>query len=208
MSRTGLHPRRPDLAGFAASRGSFASPEKRASLRFSPRHLRTPALLHVRGLTPQKSSPDRGEAQATRTVSCTGALTRPGKVSRCCSAVAEGFSGRRPRCTQQRARGAEAAGQWTLPKACRLALAANRDPAQPSEAKAWPVFVFARCERGPDGGASEKPGVARAAEPARASTREKDEEQPVLVSMPGIQKERARASTRDDLKSLLISEFQ
>jgi hypothetical protein len=37
---------------------------------------------------------------------------------------------------------------------------------------------------------------------ARASTREKDEEQPVLVSMPGFQKERARASTREEKENL------
>ncbi|HEY3274609.1 MAG TPA: hypothetical protein VGJ92_12630 [Methanocella sp.] len=46
-----------------------------------------------------------------------------------------------------------------------------------SEAKAQPVVVFARCERGPDSGAPEKPGEARAAKPARASTGEDDEEQ-------------------------------
>jgi hypothetical protein len=34
--------------------------------------------------------------------------------------------------------------------------------AKRSGAKAQPVVVFARCERGPDGAAPEKPGVARA----------------------------------------------
>ena len=35
--------------------------------------------------------------------------------------------------------------------------------AKRSEAKAQPVSVFARCERGPDAEAPEKPGVAHAA---------------------------------------------
>jgi hypothetical protein len=164
VSRTGSHPRCPDIAGFAASRVFFASPEKRASGSvFHPATSAPPCTAsRAGGLSPEKPSPDRGEIRATIIGPCREANTRPSKGSGCFSAVAEGFSGLWPRSTHQRARGVEAAGQWTQPKAWRLALAVNRNPAQPSRAKAQPVFVFARCERGPDGAAPEKPGVARA----------------------------------------------
>ena len=78
MSRTGLHPRRTTRLRLRRRQvDSFASPEKRAwRQRFSPRHLRTPARLRVRGLAPQKPSADRGSSKGTRSKDW---FNRPGK---------------------------------------------------------------------------------------------------------------------------------
>jgi hypothetical protein len=51
--------------------------------------------------------------------------------------------------------------------------------------------------------APEKPGVARAAKPARASTREDDEERHLFVFMSGFYQERARVSTSEKNEELV-----
>jgi hypothetical protein len=79
MSRTGLHPRRPDLAGFAASRGSFASPEKRAFVSVFHRAISAPPAQHsrARGLPPQKPSPDREGSRGNQALA---KEPKPGRV--------------------------------------------------------------------------------------------------------------------------------
>jgi hypothetical protein len=84
----------PTLLAFARSIAASSQALKNAPdrQRFSPRHLRTPCTAsRAGGLSPQKPSPDRGEAQANRTGLCQEANTRQGKVSRCCSRGRGGF---------------------------------------------------------------------------------------------------------------------
>ncbi len=97
-------------------------------------------LMRARG-KPQKPYSRRGEAQAPG----------PGTVSAGVCAASrspEVFRASVP----PSARDAEAAGQWTLPKACRLALA--KEPRLRRNAVKQSRSVGYRgCERGPDGGA-------------------------------------------------------
>ncbi len=106
---------------------SFASPEKRAFAAFFTHAISAPLapLTRARG-KPKKPYSRRGEAQAPGQelflrVAC--AASRSPEVFRVC-----------PERSVAERRDAEAAGQWTLPKACRLALAANCDSAQRSAA--------------------------------------------------------------------------
>jgi len=173
VSRTGSHHRRSDTARFCSQRrGSFASPEKRAwRQRFSPRHLRTPCTAaRAAGLAPKKPSPDRGKAQATTTGPGQGAYTRQGKDCRCCSRGRGGFFWPKAPRTHQLCEGC--GGGRAMTAAEGAVLSACSEPVtrrSRSEAKAQPVSVFVRCERGLVTG-TKVPLVKRSTGKTRSST--------------------------------------
>ncbi len=117
----------------------------------------------VRAGKPKKPSAFRGEAPATHTNTSTGndptlfVVCVPILLSR----SAEGFSGRRP-LAREAVRGVRRRpGNERCRQARCLALAKRSSPAQRSAAGR----IRRGCERGPDGVAPEKPGVAHAAKP-------------------------------------------
>ncbi len=103
------------------------------------------------GLSPQKPSPDRGEARATTTGLGQGANNRKPipeqvRVVLCCSRGRGGFfSPEGPLAREAVRRGAEAAGQWTLPPGVSLSACSETyhgaAEAKRSGAKAQPVVA-------------------------------------------------------------------
>ena len=98
VSRTGLHPRRPDTARFySQSRGSFASPEKRASAAFFTASPRTPLHRYrVQRARRKNPHPTAEKHRQPRPGLCQGANTRPGKISRCCLRGPDGVAPEKP----------------------------------------------------------------------------------------------------------------
>ncbi len=143
----------PTLLAYARSVAAPSQALKNAPLCrvFSPRHPRTPshAKLCEGGLRPQKPSPTANAAKAIRTRTSQGCISGLARVADAAPRSRRVFLARRAPGTHQRCRGCGGGRAMNAARRARcLALAANRDPAQPKRSVAERRRSRCPCSRG------------------------------------------------------------